>query len=269
MDTLTLSQARILAFLTCKKRFQLRYQERLAWPDPPLTPNQHTAVQRGQDFHQLLERFFLGFPIIESDIHDPQLHAWWQQFAGNLLPMPAGRAMPELRLTVPVGRHFLTGRFDLVIIGEEKEQPSAHIYDWKTSRPRPARELQDEWQSKLYLAMLAESKHALFANNMPLAPEHIKLSYWYVTDPQTVRTISYNQEQHVQNWAEIQMLVAEIDSCRNDNQWPLTDNWSHCRSCAYWAYCGRFEAGTAKRIIAEEPPLYDLEPVPFLEPDSP
>ena len=173
MEPLTLSQARFLAFLTCKKRFQLRYLDRLAWPDTPLTIDQRTAAQRGQDFHQLLERFFLGFPINDLDIPDPQLQSWWKQLEQYLLPLPPGRKMPELRLTVPVGHHFLAGRFDLVVIGTAEDQPAIHIYDWKTSRPRPVLELQDEWQSKLYLAMMAESKHALFAGNRPLAARNI------------------------------------------------------------------------------------------------
>ena len=84
-----------------------------------------------------------------------------------------------------------------------------------------------------------------------LDPDQIKLTYWYVADPQTARTITYSPEQHVQNWTEIQEIVAEIDSCQESGQWPLTDNWSHCRSCTYWAYCGRFEAGTPQKILAE------------------
>ena len=176
--------------------------------------------------------------------------------------------MPELGLTVPIGRHFLTGRFDLVIIGIEKQQPAVHIYDWKTSRPRPAEELRGEWQSKLYLAMLAESKSALEESGT-LIPEQIKLTYWYVTDPQTPRTINYSQEQHKQNWAEIQMLVSDIDSCVQTGQWPLTDNWSHCRSCTYWVYCGRFEGGEPEKILAEELARYELTPASLLEPESP
>ena len=269
MDTLTLSQARLLSFLTCRRRFQLRYLDQLSWPDLPLSPQQRTAVEQGQKFHQLLERFFLGLPVNESEISNRQLRIWWKRFEENLLPLPPGRSLPELRLTVPIGRHFLTGRFDLVNIISENDKPGAHIYDWKTSRPRPTGELQDEWQSKLYLAMMAESETALTGENRRLSPNHIKLTYWYVTDPQTPRTMTYSIEQHEQNWAEVEMLVDEINSRQKMNQWPLTDNWSHCRSCAYWAYCGRFEAGASREILAEELDQCDPDPVPFLEPEFP
>ena len=269
MDALTLSQARLLAFLTCRRRFQLRYLDQLSWPDIPLVPQQRSAVEQGQKFHQLLERFFLGLPINELDITDRQLRMWWKSFQEFVLPLPSGRALPELRLTVPIGRHFLTGRFDLVIIDSEKDQPLIHIYDWKTSRPRPMVELQDDWQSKLYLAMMAESKNALIKESGMLRPEQITLTYWYVADPQTARTITYSQKQHEQNWAEIQELMAEIESCLKTGLWPLTDNWSHCRSCTYWAYCGRFEAGTPQKVLAEELARYEVDPLPFLEPESP
>ncbi len=269
MDTLILSQARLLAFLTCRRRFQLRYLDQLSWPVAPLVPQQRSAVEQGQKFHQLLERFFLGLPISDLDIADRQLQLWWRRFEENLLPLPPGRALPELRLTVPVGRHFLTGRFDLVIIRNEKEQPAVHIYDWKTSRPRPAEELREEWQSKLYLAMLAESKGALIEGNGTLIPEQIKLTYWYVTDPHTPRTITYSREQHEQNWEEIQTVVTDIHSCVQKGLWPLTDNWRHCRSCTYWAYCGRFEGGEPEKILAEALARYELTPAPFLEPESP
>jgi CRISPR/Cas system-associated exonuclease Cas4 (RecB family) len=269
MESLTLSQNRLLAFLTCRRRFQLRYLVQLSWPNLPLIPQQRAAVERGQKFHQLLERFFLDLPISEHDITDPQLRMWWKSFQEFILPLPPGRALPEFRLTVPIGRHFLTGRFDLVIINSEDDQPVVHIYDWKTSRPRPAMELQDDWQSKLYLAMMAESKSAILEKSRMLTPDQIKLTYWYVTDPQTARTITYSREQHEQNWSEIEMLVAEIDSCLKIDQWPLIDNWSHCRSCAYWAYCGRFEAGTPEKIMAEELSQYEIGPIPFLEPESP
>jgi hypothetical protein len=117
--------------------------------------------------------------------------------------------------------------------------------------------------------MLAESGAALTASSRPLEPDQIALSYWYAAEPRSLHTITYSQEQHETNWADIQKLVADINECLQQDQWPLTDNWSHCRSCAYWAYCGRFEAGTPKKILAEEPSQYEFDPVPFLEPESP
>jgi len=269
MDTLTFSQASLLAFLACKRRFQLRYLEKLTWPDLPLTSKQKAAIEQGQKFHQLVERQILGFREDVNDLADHQLKLWWQRFEQYFLPMPHGRALPELRLTVPIGSHFLTGRFDLVIVGFEKDQQVFNIYDWKTSHPRTVTDLQEDWQSKLYLAMLAEGGNALNPSGGPLLPSQITLTYWYVTDPQIPRTLHYSQKQHEQNWVEIQSVVDDIESCLNYGEWPLTDNWSHCRSCAFWSFCGRFEAGLPEKSISENEIEYSIDEMLLLEPDSP
>jgi CRISPR/Cas system-associated exonuclease Cas4 (RecB family) len=266
---LLISQASLLAFLTCHRRFYLRYLERLPWPELLLKTSQRPSVERGQKFHQLLERFFLGLPVDPTAIRDTQLRAWWRRFQESELALPQGRRLPELRITVPAGPHFLIGRFDLVIVSTAQDHPFAHVYDWKTSRPRTHSELQQEWQTRLYLAMLAESSSALTGDEGSLDANQISLTYWYVDEPLEPRTITYSQEQHKQNWIEIQELVGEIELGLDQDQWPLTDNWSHCRTCAYQAYCGRQEAGASETLLAEDPRPYDFEPDYLLEPETP
>ena len=269
--TLLLSQARLSAFVTCRRRFYLRYLQRLPWPDLLLETSLRPAIERGQEFHKLLERYFLGLPVDPASIRDGQLRTWWQRFMESDFPLPPGRRLPELRLTVPAGPHFLIGRFDLVIVDSAHEHPFAHLYDWKTSRPRPTAELQEAWQTRLYLAMLAESGTSLTEGQVILHPDQVALTYWYVDDPLQPRTIMYTQDQHAQNWSEIQALVADIEDSLQQEHWSLTDNWSHCRTCAYQVYCGRQEAGTLERTLAEELAEYEFEPdFPLeLEPESP
>ena len=117
--------------------------------------------------------------------------------------------------------------------------------------------------------MLAESGAALTEDDSSLHAAQIALTYWYVDDPLEPRTISYSQERHDQNWAEIGELVTKIDDCLKQEQWPLTDNWSHCRTCAYQAYCGRQEAGASVRVLAEETAGYDFELELLIEPETP
>lgn len=269
MDALTFSQASILAFLTCRRRFQLRYLRNLPWPDLPFTPEQRAAVTKGQRFHQIIERYFLGLHDGDMVPGDAELQAWWQRFAQNVLPLPPGRSLPELRLTVPVAGHFLTGRFDLVHIDDQEGNPSFAIYDWKTSKPAETAELAAAWQSKLYLAMLAESKGALFTPAPPIQPEQITLTYWYVADPQRPRTIHYSREQHAENWAEIASVVRDISTCLHEDAWPLTDNWHHCQTCAFATYCGRWQSGPQVTAIAEDTVDYLFDDPLLLEPESP
>lgn len=249
MEQQTLSQYKLANFLACQRRFQLRTLRRLPWPAPPLPERTEQLLQQGQDFHQLLERHFLGLTITSATIPDSRVRQWWQAFAAHapVKNLPANvRYLPETGLTVPLGHHLLYGRFDLLIIGEDTQnQPFAHVFDWKTGRPATADELNGRWQTRLYLALLAEGGSAFWPQTVQLTPEQISLTYWYVQDAETPVTIGYNTAAHQANWAELQQIAARLDDAFAVGNWPLTDDWSKCRECAYQVYCGRLGAGTA------------------------
>ena len=258
----TLSRTKFAAFLACQRRFQLRYLRQLPWPDAPLSEQAALVQGRGQQFHQLLERHFLGLPMELNEIGDSTVRSWWLAFQNsnpisNLQsPISTHRRRPELTLTIPVGAGLLNGRFDLLITDDKK----AHIFDWKTGKPQPEHRLRHDWQTRLYLAMVAESGEAL---GRKFAPEDIAITYWYVSEPNAPRTIGYDGRWHEQNWAEIQQLVAQIESQLDEGEWPLTANLNECRLCAYQTYCGRQEAGTAQSMPdedVEEIANWQLEP---------
>ena len=257
-ETLLLSQHKLNTFLTCQRRFHLRFRQRLSWPNRPLADHWAEVRERGEQFHRLLERHFLKLPVVAEAIDDVEVRRWWSLFQSNV-KLPDGKAYPERGLTVPIGGHVLNGRFDLLILSPD----SAHIFDWKTGRPHSEAELRHDWQTRLYLAMLAESGAALGHN---LQPDQLAITYWYVNDPDAPCTIHYNSAWHTQNWADIQTLAAQIDETLAKDDWPLTDDWSHCRQCAYQAYCGRQDAGEP---VANESEEADDETNPILEPDLP
>jgi hypothetical protein len=238
-DALTLGQNKLTTFLTCQRRFYLRYRARLPWPEPPLPAEQEEALSLGQQFHQLLERHFLGLPVEEALGENGRLRHWWSQFQNHPPDLPPGKRLPEVSLTVPLGSvtgdrysvigersPMLVGRFDLVVLGETKEgAPAVHIYDWKTGRPQPLAELRQSWQTRLYLALAAEGGRALFSvtsgqdsvdsdklivKSGQLAPETVELSYWYVNAPDEPRTIGYSQAAHEQNWTELTAVASQI-----------------------------------------------------------
>ena len=233
-ERVTFSRAKLAAFLACQRRFQLRYREQLPWPLAPLDDRGEQARLRGERFHQLLHRHFLNLPITDEMVDDKTVGRWWQTFKKQGPSLPQGRRFPELSLTVPIGRHLLTGRFDLLILGDK----TAHIFDWKTdARPRTEAELAEDFQTRLYLALAVEGSAAL---EQGVDPDHLSLSYWYVNQPDAAVTISYSQQAHNDNWARLSAIVQEIDQQLSTKViLPLTNDLGECARCAYQIYCGR------------------------------
>lgn len=264
-ERLTFSRAKLAAFLACQRRFQLRYQEALAWPLAPLDDQGETARLRGERFHQLLHRHFLGLPITEEMMAEETIGRWWRTFKEAEPSLPKAhtlpqRLFPELSMTVPIGRHLLTGRFDLLVLGDG----AAHLYDWKTdSRPRTASALIEDLQSKIYLALAVEGSSAL---EQPVEPAALSLTYWYVNDPAASVTIQYSEQMHSENWAWLMAMVQEIDEqLATGKRLPLTDDLGACAHCAYQIYCGRQSDIRSSAVLSldewePEEPAVDLAP---------
>ena len=276
--SLLLSRPKLTAFLACARRFQLRSLKHLPWPNVPDDTRAAERLTRGQQFHLLMERHFLGLDIPLTSIGDTAVSNWYHAFKNSQLVIPNGRFLPEHRLTVPIDNHLLLGRFDLLVVGEQAGEPFANIYDWKTGKARGDSVLRQDWQTRLYLALLAEGGGALWPNGDSgngrfLQPENITMTYWYATEPEAPRIIRYSQAEHIRNWAEIQAIVAQIDAAQVQDEWPKTDDWAQCRQCAYQVYCGRQvyhgrqEAGTKPLDAVEE--LAEDEVDWLLEPNIP
>jgi hypothetical protein len=265
-ERLTLAQQHLYTFRMCQRRFFLRFLSHTPWPEAPLESELETAYDRGRRFHRWVERYFLGLPIQAQAADDATMRAWWSAFEQEGPSIPAGERFVEFGLTVPIQRHFLTGRFDLLVVSNDNGiQPYAHIFDWKTGEPRTIERLRKAWQTRVYLAVLAEGGPALSKiRPQTLAADHLTFTYWYVEDPQQPRFIQYDQAQHNNNWAELESIVEEIDRQLIENNWPLTDDWEECRQCAYQAHCGRQTAGDDLMLIVDEDELGDNDD--WLEP---
>lgn len=263
--SLIVSRAGLTDFLACQRRFQLRYLQRLPWPHAPHTAEVKRRLSLGDRFHQLAERHYLGLPISpdwlteleNGDEADDTLRRWWQTFLRQrpAVKAEAERVLPEATLTVPVGRHDLIGRFDLLVL---TNAGGVHLYDWKTGRPRSVAALRQDWQTRLYLALVTEGGAAL---GLPhLQPEQVQLTYWYVQEPDQPRTITYDTAVHEANWREIKQVVADIDARLSDPEWPLTSDLTTCAACVYRAYCGRFDTPQIVEDILEERAFWEDAP---------
>ena len=78
------SQSSLQDSIDCKRRFQLRYLEKLAWPAIESEPalQQEQFLERGRLFHQLAHQYLIGIPAdrLNGKITDNQLKTWWEQF---------------------------------------------------------------------------------------------------------------------------------------------------------------------------------------------
>jgi CRISPR/Cas system-associated exonuclease Cas4 (RecB family) len=257
-QTLTVSRAGLTTFQICQRRFQLRYLDRLSWPAVPEDARMEKARIEGERFHQFMHRHFLSLSVSKEAESYPELARWWKIFLSEGPQISDGQHLPELTLTVPMGRHLLSGRFDLLVLSREQ----VHLFDWKTeARARAEGELVTVLQTRLYLALAAEGAPAL---DRKFGPEHILMTYWYVNEPAASVTIHYDQAKHVENWKYIGQIVDGINRrLAVEGKWPLTEDLSACEQCAFQVYCGR--QTDSFRLSQWE----SLEDDPILEPDFP
>lgn len=251
-EVVKLGRAKIVDYLACPRRFQLRYLERSPWPAGRQDPKGERSRELGQRFHTVLHRHFLGIPQGDEVHSVPELRRWWRLFQTFEPQIPAGQMKPELSLSVPIGGLSLTGRFDLLVVTSDAVSgEGVHIFDWKTyGRARSTEELRRDLQSKIYLALVAESGDVL---GRKVRPENVTLTYWFATDPPVVVKISYGRREHFENWSYLKSVADEIESrLESMDPWPLTDELEECRRCAFQILCGR-GPGNPDLVELDEP----------------
>lgn len=234
ISSLTFNRSMLSTYLTCQRQYQLRSVDRLAWPDSIVGEQIEHSRMLGEKYHQLIHRFLLGFEVKPMPDEDPKLALWLKRFQIWSDSLPAGNRLVELNLTVPIASHYLSGRLDLLVIGDDE----AHIFDWKTAIHPPNLEtLWQDMQSRFYLALAAEGGEAV---NLNLEPANISLTYWYPHEPPIQVRLEYSQERHRENWGILRDLVAGIEWLMDQEApWPKTFNLDNCRRCPYQIICGR------------------------------
>ena len=234
IPSLTFNRSMLSTYLTCQRQFQLRYVDHLPWPASIVDEQIEHSRLMGERYHQLIQRFLMGIEVRPTPDEDPELAAWLNRFRNWSSSLPAGDRLVELNLTVPIASHYLTGRLDLLIIGDDE----AYIFDWKSAvRPPIPETLWRDMQTRFYLALVAEGGEAL---NLDLEPANISLTYWYPNEPPVQVLLEYSQESHRENWTILNDLVAGVDWLMGqESKWPKTANLDSCRRCPYQIICGR------------------------------
>ena len=239
------SQGSLQDFVDCRRRFQLRHLEQLAWPAIETAPamERERQMRMGAAFHRLAQQQTLGLPAerLSSMASDETLHLWWQNYLRQAPPDLPEHRYPEIVLAAQVGAHRVVAKYDLLAIAPGER---AVIVDWKTSKKRPSRQwLAERLQTRVYCYLLVEAGAHLNAGE-PIAPEQVEMIYWFANHPDDPEHFSYDARQYQTDRETLEALIGEITGL-GEHDYPLTTQERHCRFCAYRSLCQRgVEAGS-------------------------
>lgn len=256
---LVFSQGSLQDYADCPRRFQLRYLLSQPWPALETQPQldfEHYQ-ELGQQFHRLLQRHYAGVPaaVTGAAIEDVVLRQWWQAFlASPPLGLPQDVVLAEQVLATTLAGQRLVARYDLLALADDGP---AVIVDWKTGRrPLSRARLTARLQRWVYPFVLVEAGGDLGVG--PIAPERVRMVYWFANDPQQPVTLTYSTRQHEAHRRYLAALLEEITE-RSGQTWPLTSNTQQCRFCTYRSLCDRgVEAGDWATFDEDREPDLDF-----------
>lgn len=236
------SQSSLQDFVDCRKRFQLRYLQHVAWPAVQAEPARENErhIQRGERFHRLAQQYLVGVPqeklarMAEAD-EDQHLKDWWQNFLEYIPDQPQGARHVEITLETRLGRFRLMAKYDLVLIEAGNR---ALIYDWKTSTRRPSRaRLQERLQTRIYPYVLAQAG-AVLNQGRAFAPEQIEMIYWFTEPDQAPERFTYSRSRMDEDEQYLLSQVEQILALKPE-EFTMAESAQGCGFCTYRSLCGR------------------------------
>ncbi|MEH2122473.1 PD-(D/E)XK nuclease family protein [Nostoc sp.] len=257
---LRLSQGQLNLLEACPRKFQHTYLEQL---NSPSNPEQEERQTLGSRFHLLMQQREMGLPIDSFLQADAKLQSWMLAFADaapEILTAASDnqtfRESEHFR-TLQVQDYLLTVVYDLLIADNQQAQ----ILDWKTyPKPPNKRKLESNWQTRLYLYVLAETSDYL--------PENISMTYWFVQSegkPQNIK-FNYNTAQHTQTAKKLNQLLNQLttwlENYQNNQQFPqVVEGSKTCDYCQFakrcYAYGGKLRTQTTEEAVTDSLPNFD------------
>ncbi|MBR8831650.1 MAG: hypothetical protein N5P05_001089 [Chroococcopsis gigantea SAG 12.99] len=226
-----LSQGHLNLLQSCPPQFQRIHLQQLSSP-PEL--GQLEAQRWGSQFHRLMQQRELGLSIEDFIGEDREIYIAIQALLAVAPEISNGNANQQREAehcrTLYYQDYLFTVIYDLIIF----ENDRAMIFDWKTYlKPAKLEKLKRNWQTKLYLYVLAETSDYV--------PEDISLTYWFVQLPQTPQkvTFNYDSQQHRQNRKELSELLERLKKWLADYEESGVDfpHIPDCVStCSYFQY---------------------------------
>ena len=231
-----LSQGQLNTLERCPRYFQHTCLEQL---QSPADPGYEEKQVLGSRFHLLMQQHEMGLAIDNFLLADANLQSWMARFAEaapEILTSTSGefRESEHFR-TLNFSDYLLTVVYDLLIADNVRAQ----ILDWKTSAKSPnKRKLEKNWQTRLYLYVLAETSQYV--------PENISMTYWFVQSegkPQSVK-FSYSTAQHEQTRKKLTKLLSQLSQWLKDfyqgKPFPQVSQGNKaCEDCQFAKRCDR------------------------------
>ncbi len=192
-------------------------------------------MQWGSRFHLLMQQRELNLPIKPLLASDSELDSSIKDLVEAVPELIEPRSdvwrEAEHCRTLGYGNFILTVIYDLLVARSDK----AIILDWKTySKPEKRNRLANNWQTRLYLYVLAETSEYL--------PEQIQMTYWFVKSGKPTKvTFDYSQALHQQTEQDLDNLLSQLETWLQNYQQHQIDlpHQSDCQSkCPYYQFIG-------------------------------
>lgn len=254
-----LSQGQLNLLETCPRKYQHTYLEQLG---VPVSPEQQDRLTWGSRFHLLMQQRELGLPVETLVEEDAQLQhrvtALIKAASDVLTPNPQTFRESEHCRTLNFQDYILTVIYDLLIEDEIKAQ----ILDWKTyPLPQKKAYLAKDWQTRLYLFVLAETSDYL--------PEQISMTYWFVKSQPQPQSLgfTYNRTKHEKTRQELSHLLTQLNAWLEDYyqkgiSFPqVSPGKNYCRNCNFAVRCQRTSEGLMSSSSKLLPNLSDIQEV--------
>jgi len=239
---LRLSQGHLNVLSTCGRKFQYIFLEKI----PHVVPvEQQEKSEWGSQFHLLMQQRELGLPIEGILQRDRQFKQGLDRLISahpELFADGGDFRESEHQRTMEFEGYWLTVIYDL-LIGRSHQ---AQIIDWKTYlQPPKSDRLKQNWQTRLYPFVLAETSH--------YTPEQISMTYWFVKGKNSLHNqatsleFKYNNQQHQRTKTELTQLLHQLRQGLQDylqgTDFPqVPPSSGECSRCPFARRCDRLSA---------------------------
>ncbi|WP_353932367.1 PD-(D/E)XK nuclease family protein [Okeanomitos corallinicola TIOX110] len=261
IELFRLSQGHLNLLVACPRKFQHTYLEKL---NTPTNPTYEKSQTLGSQFHLLMQQQAMNLPIDGFLAVDSELQIWVKDFnklAPEILKTETNNQIfreSEHYRTLQIQDYLITVIYDLLIA----EQETAQIIDWKTyAKSLNKDDLENNWQTRLYMYVLAETSIFL--------PENISMTYWFVNPQNKLNKIqfNYNIEQHQKTEKTLQKLLNNLTNWlvayQQNQPFPQEPAYPKAckKDCPYYVRCYNSENSSLEQSDKILPNLATIEEI--------